>query len=107
MAYLELDELTKHYGTVVAADHVSLSVKQGEFLTLLGPSGSGKTTLLMMVAGFVKPDHGRMLLDGQDLTLVPPYNRGLGMVFQNYALFPHMTVFENVAFALKLRTQFR
>ena len=103
MAYLELDELTKHYGAVIAADHVSLSVKQGEFLTLLGPSGSGKTTLLMMVAGFVKPDHGRMLLDGQDLTLVPPYNRGLGMVFQNYALFPHMTVFENVAFALKLR----
>ena len=69
MAYLELDELTKHYGAVIAADHVSLGVKQGEFLTLLGPSGSGKTTLLMMVAGFVKPDHGSMLLDGQDLTV--------------------------------------
>ena len=103
MAYLELSELTKHYGAVIAADHVSLTVKQGEFLTLLGPSGSGKTTLLMMVAGFVKPDHGQMLLDGQDLTRVPPYNRGLGMVFQNYALFPHMTVFDNVAFALKMR----
>jgi spermidine/putrescine ABC transporter ATP-binding subunit len=78
-------------------------VRQGEFLTLLGPSGSGKTTLLMIVAGFVVPDRGRVMLDGQDLTRVPPYARGLGMVFQHYALFPHMSVFDNVAFALRMR----
>ena len=103
MSYLELDGLVKSYGSVRAADQVSLDVHQGEFVTLLGPSGSGKTTLLMMVAGFVAPDRGRVVLDGQDLTRVPPYSRNLGMVFQDYALFPHMTVFDNVAFALKMR----
>lgn len=103
MAYLELDNFYKHYGHVRAVDGVSLSVDRGEFLTLLGPSGSGKTTLLMMVAGFVIPDRGRVILDGRDLTQVPPYSRGLGMVFQHYALFPHMTVFDNVAFALRMR----
>lgn len=103
MAYLDLENLYKHYGNVKAVDGVDLSMQSGEFLTLLGPSGSGKTTLLMMVAGFVIPDKGRIRLDGRDLTNVPPYDRGLGMVFQNYALFPHMTVFDNVAFALKMR----
>jgi spermidine/putrescine ABC transporter ATP-binding subunit len=103
MAYLELENLTKHYGPVKALDGVDLDVRRGEFLTLLGPSGSGKTTLLMIVAGFVIPDQGRVRLDGQDLTRVPPYSRGLGMVFQHYALFPHMSVFDNVAFALRMR----
>ncbi len=103
MAYLELENLTKHYGPVRALDGVDLEVERGEFLTLLGPSGSGKTTLLMIVAGFVLPDRGRVSLDGIDLTRVPPYSRGLGMVFQHYALFPHMSVFANVAFALRMR----
>jgi spermidine/putrescine ABC transporter ATP-binding subunit len=101
--YLRLENLSKHYGLVRAVDGVTLAVNRGEFLTLLGPSGSGKTTLLMMVAGFVFPDKGRVVLGDQDLTQVPPYSRGLGMVFQNYALFPHMPVFENVAFGLKMR----
>lgn len=102
-AYLHLNNLYKHYGSVRAVDGVSLSVDRGEFLTLLGPSGSGKTTLLMIIAGFVFPDKGGVVLGNQDLTQIPPYSRGLGMVFQNYALFPHMTVSDNVAFALKMR----
>jgi spermidine/putrescine ABC transporter ATP-binding subunit len=101
--YLVLQNLVKHYGSVRAVDGVNLSVERGEFLTLLGPSGSGKTTLLMMIAGFVHPDKGRIVLAGNDLTSVPPYSRGLGMVFQSYALFPHMNVFDNVAFALRMR----
>lgn len=102
-SYLELENLYKHYGSVRAVDGVSLSVDRSEFLTLLGPSGSGKTTLLMTIAGFVFPDKGRVILDHRDLTRIPPYFRGLGMVFQNYALFPHMTVFDNIAFPLKMR----
>lgn len=102
-ARLELIGLTKVYGDVVAADHVTLDIAPGEFITLLGPSGSGKTTTLMMVAGFVLPTSGQILLNGEDIAFRPPHKRNIGMVFQNYALFPHMTVAENIAFPLKMR----
>ena len=101
--FLRIENIQKHYGSVKAVDGIDLTVRQGEFLTLLGPSGSGKTTLLMMIAGFVFPDHGRIVLADRELTRIPPYNRGLGMVFQSYTLFPHMTVFNNVAFPLKMQ----
>jgi len=100
---LSLQGLSKHYGSFRAVDDVSLSVERGEFLTLLGPSGSGKTTILMCVAGFVAPSAGAILLDGRDITALPPERRDFGMVFQGYALFPHMTVAENVAFPLRVR----
>jgi putative spermidine/putrescine transport system ATP-binding protein len=100
---LELRELCKSYGDVHAVDHVSLTVSSGEFVTLLGPSGSGKTTTLGMIAGLVRPSSGSILLDGQKLDPLPPYRRDLGVVFQNYALFPHMTVSRNVAFPLEMR----
>ncbi|HWT09614.1 MAG TPA: ABC transporter ATP-binding protein [Roseomonas sp.] len=100
---LGLRGLTRRYGSFVAVDDVSLEVGQGEFLTLLGPSGSGKTTILMAVAGFVAPSEGAVLLDGRDITPLPPEKRNFGMVFQGYALFPHMTVAENVAFPLRVR----
>lgn len=102
-ARLQLIELTKVYGDVVAADRVTLDIAPGEFITLLGPSGSGKTTTLMMVAGFVIPTSGQILVDGEDIAFRPPHKRNIGMVFQNYALFPHMTVAENIAFPLKMR----
>ncbi|MCW5259805.1 ABC transporter ATP-binding protein [Verminephrobacter eiseniae] len=95
--------IAKRYGSFVALDDVSISVRAGEFLTLLGPSGSGKTTLLMILAGFVDPSAGRLLEDGVDITHRPPEKRNFGMVFQGYALFPHMSVFDNVAFALRVR----
>jgi putative spermidine/putrescine transport system ATP-binding protein len=100
---LSLERVTKTYSDVRAVDDVSLDVRPGEFVTLLGPSGSGKTTTLRMIAGFVRPDSGRVVLDGRELTRVPPYKRDVGMVFQNYALFPHMTAGENVAFPLQMR----
>ena len=100
---ISVTELTKTYGKVFALNRVSIDVKAGEFLTLLGPSGSGKTTLLMAIAGFNRPDSGRICFGDDDVTVLPPHKRGVGMVFQNYALFPHMSVFENVAFPLKLR----
>ena len=100
---LSLVDLTKTYGSVVAVRDVSLSIEQGRFLTLLGPSGSGKTTLLMMIAGFVSPSAGRIKVDERDITDLPPEKRNFGMVFQGYALFPHMTVAENVAFPLRVR----
>ena len=100
---LGLSGLTKRYGDFTAVDDVSLEVGQGEFLTLLGPSGSGKTTILMAIAGFVAPSAGSILLDGRDITPLPPEKRNFGMVFQGYALFPHMTVAENVAFPLRVR----
>lgn len=102
-ASLDLVELSKHYGDVVAANSVNLSVKPGEFVTLLGPSGSGKSTTLAMVAGFESPTSGNIFLNKKDITRLVTHKRGLGMVFQGYALFPHMTVFENVAFPLRLR----
>ena len=100
---LELRGLTKRYGSFTAVDSVSLRVERGQFLTLLGPSGSGKTTILMAIAGFVAPSAGAVLLDGADITALPPERRDFGMVFQGYALFPHMTVAENVAFPLRVR----
>jgi putative spermidine/putrescine transport system ATP-binding protein len=100
---VSLHDVRKNYGGFVALDGVSLNVAAGEFLTLLGPSGSGKTTLLNIIAGFVRLDHGAIRFDDEDVTLRPVNERGLGMVFQNYALFPHMSVQENVAFPLKVR----
>jgi putative spermidine/putrescine transport system ATP-binding protein len=95
--------ISKHYGLVRAVDDVDLDVARGEFLTLLGPSGSGKTTMLMMIAGFTAPSAGEILLDGQAITHLPPEKRNFGMVFQGYALFPHLSVFDNIAFPLKVR----
>ncbi len=93
----------KRYGGTVAVRGVDLTVAPGEFVTLLGPSGCGKTTCLRMVAGFVAPDSGRILMAGRDVTAAPPYRRNTGMVFQSYALFPHKTVAANVAFGMKVR----
>ncbi|WP_127519822.1 ABC transporter ATP-binding protein [Mesorhizobium sp. Z1-4] len=98
-----LDNLWKTYGSFVAVGGVSLSIEAGKFCTILGPSGSGKTTVLMMLAGFSEPLRGNILIDGNDVTRLPPQKRNLGVVFQNYALFPHMTVLGNVAFPLKMR----
>ena len=100
---LVLRALTKHFGSAVAVDGIDLDVRPGEFLTLLGPSGSGKTTTLRIVAGFMAPTSGSIEIDGSDMTRVPPHRRDVGMVFQNYALFPHMTAAENVAFPLRMR----
>ena len=95
--------LSKFYGRVRALDDVSLEIRSGEFVTLLGPSGSGKTTLLLVLAGFVRPDAGSVTFGGQEMVRTPPHRRQVGMVFQSYALFPHMNVFQNVAFPLRLR----
>ncbi len=103
MARVNLEGLGKHFGTEKIIDHVDLDIAEGEFLTLLGPSGCGKTTTLRIVAGFLSPDRGRVLFDGKDVTKVPTQSRKLGMVFQDYALFPHLTVAENVGFALRSR----
>lgn len=100
---LDLSNVEKRYGAVTALHATNMSVRAGEFLTLLGPSGSGKTTLLMMIAGFVTPSQGRLLLDGRDITGLPPERRNFGVVFQGYALFPHLTVRENIAFPLRAR----
>jgi putative spermidine/putrescine transport system ATP-binding protein len=103
MARLEIAGLTKRYGAATTVRDVTLDVADGEFLVLLGPSGCGKTTTLRMVAGFVEPSAGSIRLGGRDITGSPPWLRNTGMVFQNYALFPHMTVAENVAFGLEMR----
>ncbi len=100
---LVLRNLRKLFGSVVATDDVDLEVPHGEFLTLLGPSGSGKTTTLRMIAGFTTPSGGTIEIDGSDMTRVAPHRRNVGMVFQNYALFPHMTASENIAFPLQMR----
>ncbi len=96
------ENVSKRYGNVQALDNVSFAVKKGQFFSLLGPSGCGKTTLLRIVAGFERPDSGRVLLDGIDITNLPPNKRPVNTVFQNYALFPHLTVFENIAFGLRV-----
>jgi ABC-type Fe3+/spermidine/putrescine transport system ATPase subunit len=101
---IEFRDVTKRYGTLVANDHVSFTVDRGEMLTLLGPSGCGKTTALRCLTGYSRPDEGRIFIDGQDVTDVPTYKRNLGMVFQNFALFPHMTALGNVEFPLKVRS---
>ena len=103
MAQLELQNLVKRYGDFHAVRDVSLSVADGEFLVLLGPSGCGKTTTLRMIAGFIEPSAGQVKLGGADVTLLPPWKRNAGMVFQSYALFPHLTVAQNVAFGLEMR----
>jgi len=100
---LQISGLGKRYGDFVALAPTHLDVARGEFLTLLGPSGSGKTTLLSLIAGLAQPDEGRVLIDGADVTYGAPYERDIGMVFQNYALFPHMSIEENIAFPLKMR----
>jgi putative spermidine/putrescine transport system ATP-binding protein len=100
---IELRETSRAFGSVVALDRVSLTIAPGEFFALLGPSGSGKTTCLRLIAGFDHPDQGRILLDGEDVTDVPPYDRNVNTVFQDYALFPHMDVAENVAYGLRVR----
>jgi spermidine/putrescine transport system ATP-binding protein len=100
---IEIRGVTKRFGAFTAVDNVSLSVNAGEFITLLGPSGCGKTTLLRLLAGFETPDEGAVLLDGEDVSRVPPYRRNVNQVFQSYALFPHMTVRENVGFGLRMQ----
>ncbi|MGZ0716470.1 ABC transporter ATP-binding protein [Pseudomonas palleroniana] len=103
MAFLQLNALSKRYGAVDAVVATDLAVEKGEFVSLLGPSGCGKTTTLQMIAGFVDVSGGQILLDGRDITHAKPASRGLGVVFQSYALFPHMSVRDNVAFGLKMR----
>ena len=103
VGHLCLEGLSQRYGETVALREASLDVQAGEFVTLLGPSGSGKTTTLKIVAGFIRPDTGKVVLDGRDLTHVPPHQRDIGMVFQNYALFPHLSVARNLAFPLEMR----
>ncbi len=102
-AEVRVEQARKTYGDVVAVDDVDLYVAEGEFFTLLGPSGSGKTTTLRMIAGFEQPDAGRIVLGGEDITHRPPYSRDVNTVFQDYALFPHMTVAENVGYGLKVK----
>jgi len=103
MAYLELDRVAKQFGAQTVVDDFSLAVGKGEFVSFLGPSGCGKTTTLQMIAGFLDPSRGAIRLEARDLTAVHPARRGLGIVFQSYALFPHMTAAENVAFGLEMR----
>lgn len=103
MSVVDLERVSKFYDSVVALDDVSLSFADGEFFALLGPSGSGKTTLLRVIAGFVEPDTGEIRIDGRPVHNQPTHRRHIGMVFQNYALFPHMSVFDNVAFGLSVR----
>ncbi|SNT11889.1 iron(III) transport system ATP-binding protein [Bacillus sp. OK838] len=103
MASIKIENVQKAFGKTIAVDHLNLEIKEGEFFTFLGPSGCGKTTTLRMIAGFYYPTKGVVRFGNKDMTRVPPEKRNTGMVFQNYALFPHMTVFENVAFGLRVR----
>ena len=102
--FVKFEKVDKSYdGEVLVVKNLNLDIAKGEFLTMLGPSGSGKTTCLMMLAGFETPTNGEIYLDGQPISNIPPNKRGIGMVFQNYALFPHMTVKENLMFPLEVR----
>src|SRR3954470_20978574 len=103
MAFLELQNLHRDFGTVKALDGIEIQLGEGEFLSLLGPSGCGKTTALRLVAGFDRPDQGRIVVDGKDVTTIAPNKRDMGMVFQAYSLFPNMTARQNVEFGLKIR----
>src|SRR4029077_10208749 len=103
MTFLVLERLSKRFGEHIAVDQLSLAVGKGEFVSLLGPSGCGKTTTLQMIAGFHVPTSGAITLEGRNLVAVTPAQRGLGIVFQSYALFPHMTAAENVAFGLEMQ----
>src|SRR3954451_15570426 len=98
---LRIDGVTKRFGSFVAVDKLSLDIRAGEFFALLGPSGCGKTTLLRMLAGFETPDQGKILLEGREIAQVLPHQRPVNMMFQNYALFPHLTVADNIGFGLK------
>jgi spermidine/putrescine transport system ATP-binding protein len=100
---VRLVELVKRFGDTTAVDGVTLTIEPGEFFSLLGPSGCGKTTSLRMIAGFEQPTSGRILLDGTDVSQTPPHRRDVNTVFQNYALFPHLSVFDNVAFGLRFK----
>lgn len=100
--FLVFENISKLFGPTPAAENVSLSIRRGEFFSLLGPSGCGKTTLLRILAGFEQPDGGRVLLDGEEITALPPHQRKVNTIFQNYALFPHLTVRENIAFGLRI-----
>jgi len=103
-SFVRFEKVDKSYdGEILVVKDLNVDVPQGEFLTLLGPSGSGKTTTLMMLAGFETPTSGEIYLEGEPISSIPPYKRGIGMVFQNYALFPHMTVSENLSFPLEVR----
>jgi peptide/nickel transport system ATP-binding protein len=97
------DGVTKQYGNLYALHPTSLEIESGEFFSIIGPSGSGKTTLLGVTAGFIPPTDGQILVDGRDLVGIPPFQRNIGMVFQNYSLFPHMTVAQNIGFPLRMR----
>ena len=103
MVEIRLESLRKTFGEVVATDAVTMTIEEGELSTLLGPSGCGKTTLLRLIAGFYVPDSGRVFFDDRDMTRVPPHKRNTGMCFQNYALWPHMTVYDNISYGLKLK----
>src|SRR3954469_18440553 len=100
---VELEGVSKHFGKITAVNQISLQVRRGELVTLLGPSGCGKTTLLNLIAGFLDPDAGEIAIDGRRITDVPAYRREIGIMFQSYALFPHMSVAANVAYGLKMR----
>ena len=102
---IQLKDIRKSYDNVVAVKDFTLDVKKGEFVTFLGPSGCGKTTTLRMIAGFELPTEGQILLNGKDISVLPPNKRPINTVFQRYALFPHLNIFENIAFGLKLKTR--
>ena len=103
MVYVTLENLEKSFGSIVAVNNISLEIEEGEFFTILGPSGCGKTTTLRMIAGFYKPDKGKIYFDKKLINRLAPEKRNIGMVFQNYALWPHMSVFKNVSFGLEMR----
>jgi putative spermidine/putrescine transport system ATP-binding protein len=107
MSYLQLNHLSKAYGSSLAVQDVNLQIQSGEFISLLGPSGCGKTTILRMVAGFDRPTGGVIYLKGQDITHTPANRRDMGMVFQSYSLFPHMTASQNIAFGLRVKRMSR
>jgi iron(III) transport system ATP-binding protein len=100
---IRLQDMVKRFGSLEAVSHVSLDIRDGELFTLLGPSGCGKTTILRLIGGFHKPDGGQIYFGDREVSAIPPYERNIGMVFQNYALWPHMTIFDNVAYGLKLK----
>ncbi len=100
---IQLKDMVKRFGTLEAVSHVSLDIHDGELFTLLGPSGCGKTTILRLIGGFHRPDHGQIYFGDREVSGIPPYERNIGMVFQNYALWPHMTIFDNVAYGLKIK----
>lgn len=102
--FIHFDKVSKAFGSLTVVDNLDLTIQKGEFVSMLGPSGSGKTTLLMLLAGFERPTGGTVSVDGKRIDQLPPHKRNMGVVFQNYALFPHMTIAENVAFPLKMRS---